>query len=173
MIGHFMGLSFLGIKYSIYYTVFFLAGYILSKIKVDFKNNTICFIVCVFIFAYAIFIHYFNIEDMPDQSYLVFVRIIISIIGCLIVFSFFDAIVERKNNLHTFVNYCSKRSLELYVCQCFVLPFIRVKAYNLNTIEGFFFFVFYSLVVIVLTCLLISIIDSNKYSKLILFGKIK
>lgn len=128
-------------------------------------------VICVLMIAYAILIHFFNIESMPDMSPIVLVRILISLIGCILVFYWFGEYELKHDKAPSFLTYSSNHSLEMYLCQCVVLPFIRVRTYNLNTIEGFYFFLIYTAVVFALTYLLIVIIDSNMFSRLILFGK--
>ena len=171
MIGAKTGLSFLGIKYSVYYSIFFLAGYWFAKLKKDVWEKYKDPVVCIFMISYAILIHFFNIETMPDMSPIVLVRILISLIGCILVFYWFGEYEKKRDKAPSFLTYSSNHSLEMYLCQCVVLPFIQVRMYNLNTIEGFFFFLIYAAIVFALTYLLITIIDSNKYSRLILFGK--
>lgn len=165
-------LSFLGIKYTLYYMPFFLSGFLLKNITFfckpsKFKESVLGMLLIV----YMLLIGKYTIYTMPDSNYFILLRIFISFAVCLVIFAFFYNITSICNWMDRGLAYASSHSLELYVVQCIVLPFVSVKNIELNTIGGYGLACMYFLLVSLFTVLIITVINSNKLTRIILFGK--
>jgi len=99
MIGYFCGFSFLGLKYTLYYQLFFVLGFLLTKF--DLKKMDDSFVEILMMVSAIIFFCITcktNIFELPDSPYSTGVRIFVSMIGCLVVFYSFNKIKWNPDN---------------------------------------------------------------------------
>lgn len=172
LVAYMTQLTFLGIKYTLYYLPFFLSGFLLKKYNFFGKSSKIKeYVLGVLLIVYMLLIGKYTIYTMPDSSYFILLRIFISFAVCLVIFAFFYNITSGYNGLDRVLAYASSHSLELYVVQCLVLPFVSVKSVDLNTIDGYGLACLYFFLVSFFSVLIISVINSNKLTRIILFGK--
>lgn len=90
MIGAIMGVSFMGVKFTLYYSLFFILGYLLSKEKIEGlllgDNRVVNSIIGMFAVLFFILTSKMNVFDIPDTPFYILYRLVISGMGCLIVF---------------------------------------------------------------------------------------
>lgn len=170
------GISFLGTKFTVYYMPFFLIGWIMAILyKKTWSEKTIkIFNVfsCLCLILYALSISKINVTSLPDS--LAPLRMIISVAGCV---ALFGAIFSRQFSMNNAVVKCmswgGQKTLELYVVHYIVLGFLQPSETPITTIWGFAEFVLYLGIVLLLTVCIIALIDSNHFSRNLLFGKFK
>ena len=89
-IGINFGITFMGIKYSLYYFPYFIVGYWFARIRKTewFKNNSklIGVMWAISLLLYVFLISRFNIVLMPDTIISIIIRMIISLLGCYLIF---------------------------------------------------------------------------------------
>jgi len=176
VIGIKLGITFLGIKYSVYYSLFFLVGmftYVIKTTKLyEFIKSALNFLWTGLILGFGILVAKCNLILMEDSLLNIILRLFVSIIGCYIVFEFIANVsIEIKKKYLNTLEVIGKKSLELYVVQVFTLKFLEIDGYELSTINGFIYMLGYFVIVLIISLLIIELVYKNKFSKFILFGK--
>lgn len=175
LIGMKLGMSFLGIKYSLYYMLFYMLGWLIHKYdckNVNWRNSKqsqIVFIIAILIFG--VFYSKFSVVLLPDNYLYILVRGLISIAGCFIIY-YFCFSYKLSNNIGKYLEKFGTISLELYVVQ-YVLINSFVKPYNLSiqSTEGLVNWGGYTIIVFLLCLVVIKILSSTATSRLLFFGK--
>ena len=168
------GVDFLGIKFTTYYFPFFLMGWIGSEItKINWPEkfkSIFDYTVLVFMVVYAILIAKFDVASLPDK--MAPLRFFISIAGCIVVFyAVLKSSFDDSNKIVKAFSWGGRKTLEIYVVHYIVMGFLKNSGTSILTVWGFSEFIIDLLLVLLVTVLFIAIIDSNRYSKKILFGK--
>lgn len=177
VIGKIMGITFLGIKYSVYYSFFYFAGFLFfhikesNKCKSFFNINVRELMLFCLICLYTFLITRYNVYNMQDHSIYIFIRLIISLSGCLIVFEVIDRASINQKKFINGLQEIGRHSLELYVVQIFVVRFLKCDMYNILTIEGFSFFLVYFMVVFFISLVIIWLLNQSMLARMFLFGK--
>ena len=98
IIGYFFGISFLGIKFTLYYQLFFVLGFLLSFIEIR-TNNLLLEIALMFsaVFFFCITCTT-NIFELPETPYCIAIRVFVSAIGCVLVYYSANKIEWNINN---------------------------------------------------------------------------
>ncbi len=177
VIGRYVGMSFLGIKYSCYYAVYFFAGYYLFKILHMQEKTWLRVIIkwaslpCLALYGYLI--TRYNIFTLPDSSWYVVLRIGISTIGCLIAFFVVDGVplVREESSATRMLKKVGSYTLEIYVVHYFVVRMLDCKSYNINAIDGMALAVIYTTLVLSLTCGIIWALNQLEIIRTVMFGK--
>ena len=172
-----VGLSFLGIKYSCYYIVFFFAGYFLFRVfhsREKYTNEIFRWapLACFGIYGYLI--TRYSVFTLPDSSWYVGLRIGISLLGCMIAFFIMWQVKitrESKSKLIKVLERIGSLSLEIYVVHYFAVRLLECESYNINTIDGMFYCFVYMFFVLGITCGTIWVLSQFAITRLILFGK--
>lgn len=104
-IGFLFGLSFLGIKYTLFYSLFFLLGYFLAKEKIEqfiLQGNTLTTIL-LFVMSVLFFVAVtrMNIFELPEKPLFIMLRLAVSVMGCLMMFYTVKKIVWNSSKLLT------------------------------------------------------------------------
>lgn len=176
-IGFLFGLSFLGIKYTLFYSLFFLLGYFLAKEKIEqfiLQGNTLTTIL-LFVMSVLFFVAVtrMNIFELPEKPLFIMLRLAVSVMGCLMMFYTVKKIVWNSSKLLTkFLLWGGGKSLEIYVVHYLLLRiFLKVTPMNIDTVPSMVETVEYFLIILAVTYIVIEIINLNPISRLILFGK--
>ena len=174
-IGVKMGFSFLGIKYTLYYLIYFTIGNFVAKYQIflDTKLQMGGVVLTVALILFALSMNIFHIYDMPDDKFNIIIRFVISILGCYCCIKIAGS-TPLKILKKPIVLYIGKNSLEIYVIQLFTLHFLKTMGNQgaLNAI-GFGYCIFDFIVVSLLSFLIIEIIKTNNICSKILFSKSK
>ena len=175
LIGEKIGITFLGIKYTVYYFVFYLLGWLLNKIDLlkpswkEKKHIQLIFALCLVLFATAI--SKITIVDLPDSSIWVMIRFAVSLIGCFCIYYYVNLNSISGIAKRVFV-YLGSISLELYVVQYVLINiFVRPAYLSIQSVEGFVDWFFYFCIIAVICCLIIKVLSASELSKLLFFGK--
>lgn len=178
MVGKIMGITFLGIKFSSYYSVFYLVGFILYHIKKWDKWKKIrnvnvqeLRLFCT-LGLYVYMITKYNLYNIPDSFFYVLIRFVISLSGCLTVYEIMDKLKNiNQNKITSGLQALGKKSLELYVVQMFVVGFLKCDMYSILTITGTFFCLIYFGIVFFISLAIIWLLNQSILARKILFGK--
>lgn len=98
VIGYFCGVSFLGIKFTLYYQLFFILGFILSLIDIktdNLKTEVLLMIATVFFFCITCTT---NVFELPETVLNIAIRVIVSAVGCILVLYSANKIDWNINN---------------------------------------------------------------------------
>lgn len=169
-----VGVDFLGIKFTTYYLPFFLLGWIASEVyRRAWAEKTLKlfdWVVCFCIILYAVLISKFNVASLPDK--MAPLRFCISIFGCIVLFYVvFKATFNPSNRIVKALSWCGVKTLEIYVIHYIVMGFLVNSGASVLTVFGFAEFLLDLIIVMAVTVLFILIVDSNQYSRKLLFGK--
>lgn len=175
VLGKFVGMQFLSIKYTLYYIPFFCIGYLFGEFNDEINSikhykPIVGVSVSIFAITYVIMILQFNIQSMSDSALNVLVRMIISLTGCAVLFY----IVERTNctgKLPDFLCHCGKHSLEIYLVHYCFLKFINTAEIALTSISGILVCVINYALCLACTFGVIYVVSKISYLNRALFAK--
>ena len=171
-----VGIDFLAIKFTAYYFPFYLLGwYVAEAMKVQWPvkaKNLFSSFICFAFISYIILIAKIDTASVPDKYAII--RIMTSVMGCMVLFhSVFTWEFNPTNSCVRILNWGGQNSLELYVVHYVTMHFLKPSSTSITTINGFLEFLGYFVIVLVCTALIIEVVNTNKKSRLILFGKSK
>ena len=169
-----IGVDFLGTKLTAYYFPFFLLGWAGSECyKKEWNEKALTYFerfICICIVLYTVLISKFNIASLPDS--MAPLRLFTSMIGCLVIFFvIFKNSFNPANKLVKAFSWGGVKTLEIYVVHYIVMGFLKNSGNSVLTVIGFTEFIINLSLVLGVTVLFIMILDSNQYSKKVLFGK--
>ena len=169
-----VGIDFLAIKFTAYYFPFYLLGwYVAEAMKIQWSvksKKLFSAFICFAFISYIILIAKVDMASVPDKYALI--RIITSLMGCMVMFqSVFTWEFNPQNSFVRIINWGGVHSLELYVVHYVTMHFLKPSSTSITTINGFLEFLGYFAIVLVCTALIIEVINTNKTSRFILFGK--
>lgn len=176
-----MGVEFLAIKYTLYYSIFFVAGIVLAMFNKHPKWNSknIFLLRDIFmligIVTYFMLISRYKIMNMADTVKYIIIRFYISVMACYILIEVVQRMNITRNKIIDKINYIGTISLELYVVHWLLVfhGIINTKSFDCNNILGLFLSMFYFTFITVISIGVISVIKTNKLADLLFFGKVK
>ena len=175
-LGSKVGLTFLGIKYTAYYYLYYLLGRVVALI--DSNDNfrkihcIIDIVMTVFLGVYVLLITKYNVYVMEDNLFNIAIRFVISSSICVFIFYFFSHVNSSVNSVvQKILELAGKFSLELYVVQIFTLKIIPINGIELCSIEGYLYCLADSLFVFAFSIIMIKLININPITRFLLFGK--
>lgn len=185
IIGMKFGMSFLGIKLTLYYLPFFFIGYFVASSIDYFRGKKYFSKLSNFLvfFSFLIFVLLtlkFNIVKSGESFSEIIIRFICSLSGCIVFtffsLSFYDDICfgSRVNSIKTAITLAGKESLGLYLSHYFFLNLIHLSAGTLfNSVECFCVCFLNYIITLLLASLLLYVVNQNIQLKFLLFGKVK
>lgn len=173
-IGLVMGISFLGIKFVLYYTLFYGMGFLWGKFKETIeawahyeKVKGICESLLLLGFVLVAY----NVNLFAEDSLrTVILRILASVGGCVVMI---DIIARDTSWLSRKLAWVGSCSLEMYVLHFFMLNIISPKGLELHTLSGVLTVGVNYILTVSFTLVAIYVLNRNKYCRLFLFGKTK
>lgn len=176
LVGLKLGMTFLGIKYTTYYLVFYLIGWILNLYITkhpEWSNKTwsgIAFM--TFTVLFEVMLSKYSIVSMPDTSKWIALRFLVSLAGCLAVFYFVYNYTIKSEIFSSIIYQFSSYSLELYVVQHILLRhFVTGIDVDVMSSLGMINYCFFLILVIILTFLIIKILSVTPITRFVFFGK--
>jgi surface polysaccharide O-acyltransferase-like enzyme len=175
VLGKFVGMRVLAIKYTLYYIPFFCVGYLFGEFNDEINSlkyyKTIsAIVVSFFAIAYMIMILQFNIQGMADTAFNIIIRIVISLSGCTVLFY----VVDQTNwigKVSDFLCHYGKHSLEIYLVHYCFLKFINTDEIVLNSVPGVIACIINYAVCLVCTLGFVYSVGKISYLNKVLFAK--
>ena len=177
IVGIKVGISFLGIKLTLYYLPFFYLGYLFVNIEKEYTGRkwfeiTKKAVVLPSIIIYSLIILNFNLY-YADDAFNIILRFVASVLGCMIVFY---AMANIAANISTKVKrllmFSGQWSLELYVVHALLISIIDVVPKpEFLSVNGFILCLINFALMLLFSIIIISVISSNKWSRYYVFGK--
>ena len=171
-----IGLTFLGTKYTTYYMVFFLVGWLWHLFEDRYPqwtswklSQTLYFLLVVF---YSIFISKYKIVEMSDNSlFWISVRCLISMAGCIIIiYPVYKYLIPLK--LKNVVLHFGNNSLEYYIIQYFWINlFVMPFTFSITTTEGLANWFVYFILMCLLCFITIKTLSATPLTRFVFFGK--
>lgn len=171
-IGLLFGMSFLGIKLTIYYIPFFCAGYLFSVLQAQYRECSWFKDICRVIIAgsaliYVSLIIRVNFYTIGDSLNEVMLRIFASLTGCISLFGLAGGLpILRKE-----IQWIGKNSLNIYLCHYVFLSLLNTEKQVLVSYNGIISLMINYLITIGLTVLVVQLIQRNSILNKVLFGK--
>lgn len=175
VVGIKIGITFLGIKYTLYYSPYFLLGWLIAKLDVigvlKRYKQSISIATPIVLLAYIFIISKFNVIEAPDSIVNIAIRIAVAVMGCFVVVNVFNKKLDGDNKGIRFLVYAGNNSLEFYVIYLLVCRFISCKGVAFRSVQGILYALVFFSFLIAVTTLIIHIINSNKYTRFFFFAK--
>lgn len=175
LVGYKLGMTFLGVQYTLYYMPFFFLGYLVGRYKKKAWCSNAIFqsilfgVLCI---IYFLVVPRFGFTEIPYTSYFLLVRMGLSLAGCFCLVWFVNHINWMKTTkLKKILLWSGRFSLEIYVIHLIVLHFLHKSDKAADTVEGFLICIANFIIVYLTTVLLVKLFHSNKYTSKLLFGK--
>lgn len=176
--GRFVGMTFLGLKLTLYYSVFYFAGYAYGIYQEEIHNRRILKICEQIIIAicwgvWILLIKRYDFFEAPDTVVNILLRAIASFSGCIAVCGT-CAFIFGENKVGKALSYVGIHSLEIYLIHYLFLNVIKPENlpifYSLNGVG----LVLVNLIITLAVTLIITyLLNINKYLRLFAFGKLR
>ena len=182
LIGYFAGMTFFGIKLTLYYMPFYLAGWLYGQYRdkifaLKSGKYAVDIIVALSAVAWIYLLTRANMFNLPDGGKYIILRAAASLLGCIAVCGLLKAVTSEKpinGRCISAVKWVGVHSLEIYVSHYLFLSLIRpVNLPDFWTIRGVVFVVGNYVLTLVITALVIKLTNSGKALPLCLYGKQK
>lgn len=183
LVGIKIGLSFLAIKYSLYYTPYFLAGFVFGQLQTVYSNSKwfkkatniiIAFSVLVYIFLLVRFNFYIMGESVSE----ILLRISASITGCILLVGLVakpsTLCINSKNFggiLFGCIRWVGTNSMQIYLWHTLFLCMVKEVNVPIQTIEGTILVLMNYALTLLLTCTIILLSKQNRILTKILYGE--
>ncbi len=178
LIGYKFGLSFLGMKLTLYYMPFYFAGYLYGqfdeKIKsFKFGSITIEVIVATCLIAWFVLLMRFNLYNIDESVFGIGLRVIISLCGCIAICGLVSEFIVLKDFIYKDkIAWFGTHSLEIYLTHYKVLNLVKpTNCYGIASIEGVMYSLVNFCITMILAVVVIKLLNSNRYTKAVLFCK--
>ena len=174
------GISFFGIKLTLYYMPFYFAGYLYGEYQDSilgkgYGAKTVEAVVAVCSAVWITLLAKYNIYGLSDGAAgAVIIRAIASFAGCIAIFGLFYGLKDKikLKNVKEFAVWCGIHSLEIYVVHYLILvPFKVSQSLSLMTIEGGTAVALNYFATILLSAVIIVLLNQNSVLRFLLFGK--
>ena len=176
VLGRMIGMSFLGIKFTVYYSIFYFAGYTYGSFQEEIWNRRIlkncvqvfvavCWVVWVLILARV------NTYLLPDGGIQVIWRAGASFAGCIAICGTVSSI-PKENKVGGGLSYCGFHSLEIYLIHSLFLNIIADEVVpSVSSLAGFLMIVLNYVVTLSSSLLVAYLLNSNMVTRFLTFGK--
>lgn len=178
LIGFTLGFKFFSIKLTLYYTPFYLLGFLYGRIQNIIEQNKNYnrlkdYFIIVFLGVWITSINKFDFYEAGDDIFPVVFRILVSVLGCTSVIYLMTGFYAKSSSSGWKVlKWIGIHSLEIYLIHYLVLCFVK---YNtppiLESLSGWFIVFVNFTIAIGLSFIYIKAIESNKLLNKILFWK--
>lgn len=172
------GFSFLCIKLTLYYIPFFYLGFLFGRYQknIFISNNAmnlveICTAMMLVIYFYLL--SRFNLYEMSEGIKEIAIRAIASLFGCAAICAIIANLYSSKSKVSIFLQYVGKHSLEIYLIHYLLLSIISTNPLPIfSTLQGVTLCIWNFSLTLTLTLLVTALLNGNKYTRIIGFGKL-
>ena len=180
LIGYFAGMTFLGIKLTLYYMPFYFAGYLYGQYRdkifaLKSGNTAVDIIVALSAALWIYLLTRANMFNLPDGGKYIIFRAGASLLGCIalcgVLKGVFAAADGKKRSRSPLV-WAGKHSLEIYLSHYLFLCLIKTQSLpDFWTIKGVALVAANYVLTLVITVLVIKLTNVGKTLPLCLYGK--
>lgn len=167
------GLTFLGIKYILYYSIFHWLGYMWHYTKenitvIGFKINYDALFVLFFV-IYFLIICNINLYLVNDNYFGILTRLIASFCGIYII-CFYVFKANNNSELFKMIAIIGENSLEIYYIHCILIRIFTPEYSKLISIEGLAVLMLGTFFILLTSYVISKLIKKSNYLYAILFG---
>ena len=177
-IGAVFGISFLGIKLTLYYMPFFFAGYLYGQVReklmsLNHGKMIIDIGVATSLMVWIVLLMRFNLYEISDTGLGVIIRAVASMTGCIALCGLCKGIFCRNTKEKWGVYWGGIHSLEIYTSHYLFLNMLKIstKSDAITILGAGAIFLNYVLTMSVVV-MIVMLLNQNMFCRLILFGKV-
>ena len=176
-----MGISFLGCKFALYYSLFYWLGFAwktVTNIIADKPGQTrfqiekaLNIIVVVAFIVYFALLSQFNIAEAGEELLEIVIRFVASVCCIFLICKTVYAVYKENSACCKFLSYVGNYTLEIYYIHYLFIGFVGSIVYPLATPMGMISLVFLYFAVLALCAAGIMLTKSSPYLSFLLFGR--
>ena len=180
-VGYFAGMTFLGIKLTLYYMPFYFAGWLYGQYRdkifaLKFGNGAVDIIVAICAVLWIYLLTRANMFDLPDGGKYIIFRAGASLLGCIAVCGLLKGVLGKKSSgggrYLSAVVWTGSHSLEIYLAHYLFLCLIKTSNLsNLLTVNGTCLVALNYVITLIITVFLIKLTEADKVTAMFLYGK--
>ena len=179
-LGCYTGMSFLGLKFSLYYLPFYYLGALFGKLedRLDKKEwygrtKAICSVLALLLYAFLL--NRFSFYEMEDNVLETLLRFVVSICGCCALLGLGSSIltpsVQSRISVKI-ITYLGRHTLEIYLVHYLVLAPVREMIIpEFNSLKGVLCVVINFIITIIVSVIVSAMINSNKFAQKVFLGR--
>lgn len=177
-IGLIMGLSFLGIKLTLYYMPFYFAGYLFGQIQpnmehLKFGQRIIDSCIAICLVVWIALMKRYNFYAIGESEFGIIIRAFASLSGCIAVCGLIAQLTNNSSGGGVLVQYVGVHSLEIYLVHYLILSMTKPTALpTFNTPQGILLIALNFVLTAGVAIAVITLLNQSKTIKAILFGKL-
>lgn len=178
LVGSKLGISFFGIRFSIYYLPFYFMGYLYSKVQDVYESRNWFIDTCkcgiaVSAIIYIVLLIRVNFYAAGDSLGDIVLRVLASVTGCVSVFGLLGTEKNTdENRISSALAWIGKNSLGIYVSHgLFIDIFKSTETVYIGTLNGFVYIAMNFLVTTLMSFALIRLVQRNQFLNKVLFYK--
>ena len=177
VVGKNLGLSFLCIKFTVYYMPFFFLGYLFGKLQDTIfgwscGKKAVELTVAVSLGIWLFILNRVQLYNIGDDSVGILIRVVASVSGCCAVCGLMCKYTSENNKIGGVLHWFGVHSLEVYTGHYLVLNLIPTRrAPEFLSVNGFALTAANYLLSLILVWALVVALNSNSMLKKLLLGK--
>lgn len=175
-IGYVLGLSFLGIKLTLYYLPIYLIGYLYGQLQdslmaKSYSKSLVNVTIAVCLGLWLSIINRVDFFGGADTPVMIIFRFFTSILGCTAIIGIFTSLFNGGGISHM-LNWVGVHSLEAYLSHYLLLNLFHMEQLPaLMSLNGITLLTINFLTTVLLTSLLIKVVQHNPILNCIMYGK--
>lgn len=175
-IGYVLGLTFLGIKLTLYYLPIYLIGYLYGQVQdqlmaKSYSKTLVNVVITVSLALWLAIINRFDFFGGADTPVMIAFRFCTSILGCTAIIGLFTEFFNGGGN-SCILTWVGKHSLEVYLSHYLLLNLFHMEQMPvLMSLCGITLLTVNFLTTVLLTSLLIKVVQHNPILNYILYAK--
>ena len=180
-IGYFAGMTFFGIKLTLYYMPFYFAGYLYGQYRdkifaLKSGESAVDITVAISAVLWIYLLTRANMFDLPDGGKYIIFRAGASLLGCIAVCGLLKGVLGKKSSgggrYLSAVVWTGSHSLEIYLAHYLFLCLIKTSNLsNLLTVNGTCLVALNYVITLIITVFLIKLTEADKVTAMFLYGK--
>ena len=176
VVGYVLGLSFLGIKLTLYYLPIYLIGYLYGQMQdglmgKPYSGKLVNIVITISLALWLAVINRYDFFDGADTPVMIAFRFCTSIFGCTAIIGIFTSMFNG-GGISRMLTWVGKHSLEVYLSHYLLLNLFHMEQMPvLMSLSGITLLTVNFLTTVLLTSLLIKVVQHNPILNYILYAK--